>query len=163
MIINFTNNYQFNTRLDIDGEKIDTVEKTKLLGTILTNDLKWDDSTFELIKKANARMCLLRKIASFNPPKPDLRLIYIQYIRSILEQSCVVWHGSLTTENRSDIERIQKNCFRIILKDKYMNYEQALYDLNLDTLEDRREVLCLKFAKKAVNNPYIKQLFKKKN
>ena len=109
-------------------KKIDTVEKTKLLGTVRTNDLKWDDNTSELIKKANARICLLRKVASFNPPKPDLRLIYIQYIRSILEQSCVVWHGSLTKENKSDIERIQKNSFRIILKDKYINYEQALYD-----------------------------------
>ena len=143
MIINFINNYQFNTRLDKNGEKNNTVEKTKLLGTILPHDLKWDDNTSELIKKANARICLLRKVASFNPPKSDLRLIYIQYIRSILEQSCVVWHGSLTSENKSDIERIQKNSLRIILKDKYINYEHALYDLNLDTLED------------ACNNPHV--------
>ena len=163
MIINFTNNYQFNTRLDIDGEKIDTVEKTKLLGTIISNDLKWDENTTELIKKANARMCLLRKVASFSPPTQDLKIIYFQYIRSILEQSCVVWHGSLTEENRSDLERIQKNSLRIILKNKYINYEQALNDLNIDTLENRRETLCLKFAKKARNSPYIKELFKEKN
>ena len=162
MIINFTNNYQFNTRLNIDGEKIDTVEKTKLLGTIISNDLKLDENTIGLIKKANARICLLRKVASFSPPTQDLKIIYFQYIRSILEQSCVVWHASLTEENSSDLERIQKNSLRNILKNKYINYEQALDELNIDTLEDRREILCLKFAMKAKNNPYIKELFKEK-
>ena len=47
-----------------------------------------------------------------------------------------MWHCSLTEENRSDLERIQKNSLRIILKDKYINYEQALDDLNIDTLDD---------------------------
>ena len=52
---------------------------------------------------------------------------------------------------------------RIILKNKYINYEQALDELNIGTLEDRREILCLKFAMKAKNNPFIKELFKEKN
>ena len=65
-------------------------------------------NTKELIKKANMRMCLLRKVSTFKPPMQDLRLIYIQYVRSILEQSCVIWHSSLTMEQREDIERIKK-------------------------------------------------------
>ena len=116
MNFNFTNNFQFSTRLNINNVKIDTVEKTKLLGTVITNDLRWDDNTKEIIKKANMRMCLLRKVASFKPPRKDLKLIYIQYVHSILEQSCVVWHSSLTAENRQDIERVHKKTLRIILK-----------------------------------------------
>ena len=50
MIVNFTTNYQFNTRLDEKLEQIYTVEKTKLLGNILTNDLKLDEKLSELIK-----------------------------------------------------------------------------------------------------------------
>ena len=42
MIFNFTNNYQFNTRLKINNEILETVEETKLLGTIITSDLTWD-------------------------------------------------------------------------------------------------------------------------
>ena len=93
IIINFTKNYIFSKRLDIKVEKIETVETTKLLGTTITNNFKWDENTKELVKKANARMCLLRKVASFKPSRQNLRLIYIQYIQSILEQSCVVWQS----------------------------------------------------------------------
>ena len=39
MIFNFTNKYTFNTRLALNNEILETVSKTKLLGTIVTNDL----------------------------------------------------------------------------------------------------------------------------
>ena len=68
-----------------------------------------------LVKKANARMELLRKVASFNPSIADKRTIYILYVRSILEQSCVVWNSSLTAENTSDLERIEKAAVQIMM------------------------------------------------
>ena len=39
MIFNFTKNYQFSTRLKLEGENMETVTDTKLLGTIVSNDL----------------------------------------------------------------------------------------------------------------------------
>ena len=75
-------------------------------------------------------------------------------------QSFVVWHSSLTMEQIDDIERIQKNACRIILKKDYKSYEKALEKLNLETLEERRSQLCLKFARKCKNNPQTKELFK---
>ena len=125
--------------------------------------MKWEENTKELIKKANTRLCLLRKVASFKPLRNDLRLIYIQYVRSILEQSCVVWHSSLTQEDASNIERVQKNSIRIILKHEYISYEQALEKLNLETLEQRRENLCLKFAKKCLKNSHASDMFELKD
>ena len=47
--------------------------------------------------------------------------IYILYIRSILEQSCQVWHYSITEEEKSDLERVQKIAYRIILGDSYLS------------------------------------------
>ena len=41
MIFNYTKNYKFSTRLAIEGEIMETVEETKLLGTNVSNDLKW--------------------------------------------------------------------------------------------------------------------------
>ena len=159
MIFNFTNNHQFSTRLNIEGTQIEEKETVKLLGTIIANDLRWEENTKILIKKANARMCLLRAVSHFNPPSSDLKLIYIQYIRSLLEQSCVVWHASLTSEDPDNIERVQKNALRIILKKSYINYENALCLLSLETLEERRKDLSLRFAKK---NPRFSELFKEK-
>ena len=86
----------------------------------------------------------------------------IQYVRSILEQSCVIWHGSLTAENKLDLERVYKNALRIILRNDYTHYKKALENLNMDSLDDRRDKVCLKFALKCRSNPCISELFKNK-
>ena len=139
---------------------IEEKEKVKLLGTIISKDLKWDENTSELIKKANSRMCLLRAVSKFNPPRSDLKTIYIQYIRSIIEKSCILWHSSLSQENIEDIEKLQKNACRTILKESYINYETALDKLNLDTLEERRVKLSLTFVKNCRKCDQTKGLFK---
>ena len=163
MIFNFTTNYQFNTRLRLEGKNIDTVQETKLLGTIITDNLKWDKNTENIVKKAYARMAILRKLSSFQAPEKDMKQVYIAYIRSLLEQSSNVWHSSLTIENENDLERVQKIALKIILKDKFRNYENALNILELDTLKYRREKLCLAFAQKCLKNKKMKYLFPPNN
>ena len=41
-MLNFTKNNQFSTRLTINGKTLETVKEIKLLGTILTDNLKWE-------------------------------------------------------------------------------------------------------------------------
>ena len=122
MIFNFTNNHQFTTRLTINNKNIEVVDNTKLLGTFITNDLKWDLNTNEIIKKANFRLQLMHKVSGFGASLNDMKEIYFLFVRSILEQSSSVWHSSLTQENIDDLERVQKSALRIILKDRYKTY-----------------------------------------
>ena len=75
MVFNFTDKYQFSTRLSLDNEILETVKETKLLGTIITEDLKWDKNTNSITKKAYARLELLRKLKKFQPPVKDLKKI----------------------------------------------------------------------------------------
>ena len=90
----------------------------------------------------------------------DLKAIYLSHIRSILEQTCVIWHNYLTEENKNDMERVQKNAFRIILGKHYQSYNQSLKILNLETLFERRKGLSLNFAiNNCIYNPKTKQLF----
>ena len=105
-------------------------------------------------KWANARMRMLHKLVEFSVPMEDLVNVFILYIRSVLEQSCQVWHSSLTFDNLTDIERIQKNALKIILKDEYICYEHALTHL-----VERRDKLCLKFAKACLKNDNVKDMF----
>ena len=86
------------------------------------------------------------------------------YIRSILEQSSVVWHSSLSSENAEDLERVQKAAVRLILGNKYENYEDGLISANLDSLNVRRDALCTKFAIKCIksDNPRVKNMFPQK-
>ena len=160
MVFYFTNQYQFSTRLSLENELIDIVDETKLLGTIITSNLKWESNTQMLVNKANKRMELLRKISSFGASISEMKDIYILFIRSILEQACVVWHNSLTTDQTNDLERVQKCAINIMLKNNQTNYDEALKEIDLEKLSARRETLCLKFAKKSLKNPKMEGLFK---
>ena len=106
--------------------------------------------TARIVKKANARMELVRKVASFTTKIEDLKKIYILFIRKLLEQS--------STENKSDLERVQKTAFKIILGKRYKTYKYAQNILELKTLNDRRETLCLNFALKSSKNPKTKHM-----
>ena len=61
----------------------------------------WKLNTKNIVKKANARMEILRKASQFGASVEDLKLIYFLYIRSQLEQSATVWHSTLTLKNQN--------------------------------------------------------------
>ena len=131
MIFNFTDKFQFATRLQLKDENIQLVDKMKILGTTVTNSLSWDENCSELIRKVNGRMQLIRNIKKFGAKKQELVHLWITFCRSVLEQSCVLWHSTLTHENITDLERTQKTFAKLILKNQYISYEQALEKLNL--------------------------------
>ena len=110
-------------------------------------------------KETKARMELLRKVASFGADINDLKNIYMLFVRSQLEHSSVVWHSSLTEQQKSDLERVQRSAFKIILGKNYERYKTALNILDLEPLEHRREYLCLRFAQKCIENDQTKKMF----
>ena len=88
-------------------------------------------------------------------------MIYSLYIRSILEFNSNVWFSSITEQEKDDIERVQKIACKIILKDSYQTYEQALLKLNLQSLTDRRLMLAKRFSQKCVKSDKFNDLFPK--
>ena len=124
--------------------------KTKLLGTIITDDLKWTKNTKCLVKQGYARMELLRKVSEFCDRQDRLH-IYKTFVRSVIEKSCVVWHSSLTRQNTKNLERVQKVAVKIITELKF-SYKEKLKELKLPTREQRREDLTYNFAKKCASN-----------
>ena len=124
----------------MENVAIKETSETKLLGVLINNKLDWDSNTAQLIRKANARMRILHKLVEFGIPREDLKTLYV---RSHLEQ-CQVWHSSLTLENLTDLERVQKNALRIILQGEYQNYSQALEAIGLDSmLKEEKNFVCL--------------------
>ena len=61
MIFNFTKNKSFPHSSHLMEKKIESVTEMKILGTIITDDLKWGKNTKFLIKRAYARMELYAK------------------------------------------------------------------------------------------------------
>ena len=129
MVFNFSKNSQFTTEIQLNGEKIETVTDTKLLGTVLTDKLDWNMNTDCIVKEANKRMSFLHKSSKFTTNKQDLKRIYISQVRSKLEQSAVVWHSSLTQKCKRKLERVQKSALRVIMGPRYTNYSDALKKL----------------------------------
>ena len=159
-ICNFTNRYKFNTRLEISGNALHEVSNGRLLGVHSDNKLSWQSNTDSIVKRAYMRMPMLHKLYSFAVPVSDL--IEILYIRSVVESSAVVWHSSLTLGQELEIERIQKVALRIILKERYNSYEQALKQCGLSTLKERRTQLCLTFARKCAKSEKNEDMFPRK-
>ena len=159
MIFNFTKNLQFNARFNINNKNLEQVDHTKLLGTIVSSDLSWWKNTQFIIQKAYKRLEIIKKLYEFDVPIPDLVHIYTLYVRSVLEFNCCVWHFNITQEETEDIERVQKNSLKLILKDQYISYESALRSTNLESLAARRSTLCKRFAIKCTKNQRTSHMF----
>ena len=65
----------------------------------------------------------------------------------------------MTIEGKAQLERVQKSALHIILGKTYTLYEDALRALQLESLEERRESICLKFALKAEKQDKFKSWF----
>ena len=124
------------TDVKMKGVEVETIDKIKLLGTIITDDLRWNENTKQIVKDSNKRMQFLHRAAKFTKNVNDLKKIYMLQIRSKLEQSAVVWHSGLTRRNADDLERVQKSALKLILKERYIDYRNALKVVRLDTLNN---------------------------
>ena len=93
---------------------------------------------------------MLHAASKFTSDKSVLKQIYYSRIRCKLDQSAVVWSSSLTQKNINDLERVQKPAMRIIYGKSYESYSKTLKELGMVSLAERRDFLCLKFAKKSL-------------
>ena len=98
----------------------------RLLGVHITSDLKWHTNTQNMIKKANSKLWVLRRLKNIGARLEDLLDVYCKLIRCHLEFAAPVWQGAITRNERVDIERVQRCALRIILGDEYQCYENAL-------------------------------------
>ena len=80
----------------------------------------------------------------------------VKQIRSVLELAVPVWQPALTNHDRAQIERVQKTALSIILGKNYGSYRNALHIMEMETLEDRRKSLCLKFQ--GISPPHLQEL-----
>ena len=159
MVFNFTKDCQFTTEISLKNVKLETIDKTKLLGTIITKDLKWHENTKYIVRKANQNMRLLHKFSKFTTNKSHLIHIYKSQVRGNLEYCSTVWHSGLTESDTKDIERVQKAAVKIFMGNKYQGYEQALKFLKLDSLKERRIKMALKFAKRSLKLEHFSKMF----
>ena len=86
---------------------MENIDQINLLGTEITRNLSWNTNTAKIVKKVFGRLTLLRKLVGFETNDSDLVIIYILFVRFIVQFNCVVWHSSITDEERDDLERFK--------------------------------------------------------
>ena len=110
-----------------------------------------------IVAKASKRLHILRVLRRGGVEINDLITIYTALIRSLLEYCSVVWHHALPSYLSQELERIQKRALKIIVP--ALSYSVALEFLNLRTLDERRNELCVKTLEKiSRGGPLVKHL-----
>ncbi len=94
--------------LIVDGCNVSVVSHAKLLGLIISEDLKWVVHVDFICKKAVKHLHALRLLKRSSIPSSKLVRVFNTCIRPILEYSCKVWHHSLPQYLSDQIERIQR-------------------------------------------------------
>ena len=162
MKFNFSTSNDFPPEFKIAGfaENIEVKKETKLLGVVLTTDLKWERNTEFICSKAYKRIWILRRLKQLDIEPLYLLEVYLKEIRSILELAVPAWHSGLTLKQSADIERVQRVAVSIILSDfqtrkSHMPYDMALVTLGIEPLYHGREILCKNFAVKTVKSRHF--------
>ena len=153
----------FSPEISLNHNDLEVVDEVRLLGLIITSDLKWASNTNSMVSKANKRIWIVRRLKFLGAEVDDLLEIYTKQIRSVLELAVPAWHGAITLAEQVDIERVQKSVAHIILGQNYVSYREALKTLGLESLKVRRDKLCLNFALKAEKHDKFKKWFKLSN
>ena len=159
MKFNFSRNYDFPPELTIEGfsNKLEVVKETKLLGVMITDDLRWRANTDFICKRAYKRMWTLRRMKKLDVEPLVILDVYMKEIRAVLELAVPAWHSGLTKRQAADIERVQRVACSIILSNSKtgtcdFSYDMALSKLGLEPLEIRRRKLCETFARKTIKS-----------
>ena len=159
MIFNKSITIDFLPNFKFGEHEIEVIEKTKLLGLIITTDLKWEENTTYICQKAMARLWLLRRMKKLQLDPVTIHEYYVKEIRPLLELATPAWHSVLTKAQSDSIEWVQKTALCVILGDKYLCYDAACSLMSTETLKLRRDALCLNFAKKTASKSRHKDLF----
>ena len=152
MVLNPSKTMDFLPEFESGGSCVETVENMKLLGFIISSNLSWKENSKMMVRKAYQRLWAIKRLKAKGADLQDLLEIYEKQVRSILEYGVPVWNSSISTEEVTSIERVQKAFLHIALGNDYQSYENALETSGLEPLQSRRTRLCYTFAKKALKN-----------
>jgi len=85
------------------------------MGVLIDTNLKWDSHIDLICSKASARFDFLVQLKRNGAIVKDMLHFYASIIRSVMEYACpAVVHSSLTVEQNSRIEAIQRRWFKVI-------------------------------------------------
>lgn len=103
--------------INIDNNSIVSVNKQKLLGVYIDENLLWTSHIDYLCSTISSRISLLNQLAKYVPMKIQ-KIYYQSYILPLLDYGSNTW-GTTYKINIDRLNKLQKRAARIILKTDY--------------------------------------------
>ena len=124
-----------------NGDRVGIKKEIKLLGFNIDDKMSLDAFVRQRKASATGALWQLRRLRMNGVTKQDLKLVYEQYVRSIVEYGMIAAYSSLNQSQMAALESIQRSATRIILGVDYHpdrpSYEDRLSKLKLSKLSSR--------------------------
>ena len=152
MQISFLRNDPPPPAISINNTELELVSSLRLLGVTIQSNLKWDSQVHNMISCASRRLYILCRLKRNGVAVTDLVHIYTMYIRPLLEFAAPVWNSSLTMDQSTNIERVQRRALNMIMYPERLHYEDLLEILQIPSLSNRRIDIVTSFAKSLLSS-----------
>jgi len=136
--------------LTVSSTVVERVPVYKILGVIVSSDLKWDDHVAAITSKAGKRLWFMKQLRKAGVIQDDLMYYYQSVVRPVLEYACPCWHLSLTKEQTKQLEDVQRRALQIIFGN--IQYDEVRRTHNIPTLAERRLDLCRTFFQRIIRD-----------
>ena len=103
------------------------MDNLKLLGVIISKDLKWNENTSLICDKVNRKYYILNRLKNFGFTKEELIIAWNTILRPVTEYAAPIWHSGLSKAERRSLEALQKKALGIILGINYENNRRLHY------------------------------------
>jgi len=140
MCIDFSRRDSPTALVTSEGEKIELVEHSKLLGLTVQSNLRWDKHISDITRKAATKIHFLIGLKRSGYHERELVTYFAAYIRSQLEYAAAVFHPGLTIQQSEALEMVQIRALAVIYPS--INYPEALRTAGLQKLSVRRTNMC---------------------
>ena len=98
MLFNRSKTYDFMPEIKISNkEEAEVVSEMKLLGVVISSDMKWHAHVDQVSKSANGKLWMLRRLKYLGAGQSILLDLYYKQIRSVLEYAAPLWPPFLKT------------------------------------------------------------------
>ncbi|XP_077956189.1 uncharacterized protein LOC144405580 [Gasterosteus aculeatus] len=114
MVVDFRRNSAPPSPITLCDSPVTIVDSFRFLGSIITQDLKWELNISSITKKAQQRLFFLRELKKFNLPKTMMVHFYTAIMESILCSSISVWYAAATAKDKGRLQRVLRSAERLI-------------------------------------------------
>ena len=146
--------------LALNNENLNTINKDKILGVTIDNNLAWSSHINQICKKITSNLWLLSRIKEYLSVEHRTQF-YKTYIQPHIDYCNLVWGGT-SQLNLNRLFRLQKRACKIILDYNVENVLESMKKLKILTIYERLFLRKSKFMFKVYKSEtplYINEMF----